>query len=602
MTELTCTIDTSQISTPYSDGGLVVITDDRRKAALSGEGKRYYDAAQSDRFGARHWSMANGLDAISTISPDLATVRNRCRLERRNNSQLAGIIETYANDIIGNGPTVQIGSYQRVEDRIRHWARRCDFSGQLSLAAFLRLCIYQLASDSGEVFIVKRYAADGRPTPQLIEADRVATPWGRTNGLGGNNTVIDGIEYNGQGQVLGYYVSREHPGAGWTFGKGYGEFDFVPVNEMIHYFRMERPGQHRGMPWITSALNTFGELRDYNQSVLKAARRAANISVLLKTDTMGDSAPLAAQTWTETEIPEDTMLTLPETWDAKQLDPKQPAVTFAEFHKAKLNEAARCLTMPFNIAACNSSGYNYSSGQLDHLSYFRVIEIIRRDIEDMILEPIIAEVIRWIVLTSGTSINAVNADRSYFWKNREHADPVKMANARKLRLESGTSSLADELATEGKDYQRVLEQLAVEKAMKKKLGLVEDKVDPDKRIESLSRAARAGIVVTINEGRAAIGLPEIADGDRPLRFNNEDILQYHIKLGVVTVNEVRSALGLEPLPDGDKIAQVLTAEQTAETADSGQQTADSGQQTADSEEEEELEEEEEAEEEMDTDG
>ncbi len=591
MSELTSTIDTTQISS-LSSGALAVVMDDRRDRKSAGTSKRYFEAAQSDRFGANHWAFANGLDAASTISPDLPTVRNRCRLERRNNSQLAGIVETYANDIIGNGPTVQIGSYQRVEDRIRLWARRCDFSGQLSLAAFLRLCIYQLASDSGEVFIIKRYAADGRPIPQLIEADRIATPWGKSSGAGGNNTVIDGIEYNGQGQVLGYWVSKNHPGASWLVNKGYGDFDFVPVNEMIHYFRIERPGQHRGMPWITSALNTFGELRDYNRSVLKSARRAANISVLLKTDQMGETAPLAAQTWTETEIPEDTMLTLPETWDAKQLDPKQPTVTYAEFHKAKLNEAARCLTMPFNIAACNSSGYNYSSGQLDHLTYFRVIEIIRRDLEDMILEPIISEVVRWIVLTSGVSVNALSSDRSYFWKNREHADPVKMEKAKEQRMANQTSTIADECAKEGKDYQRVLEQLAREKKLKKKLGLIEDKVDPDKRIESLSRAVRAGIAVTINEGRAAIGLPEIIDGERPLRFNNEDILQYHIENDIVTVNEVRAALGLEPIAGGNVGASVLLSSKALET---GSEEPEAGKKTAggetDATDEEEVEEE-----------
>ncbi len=35
---------------------------------------------------------------------------------------------------------------------------------------------------------------------------------------------------------------------------------------------------------------------------------------------------------------------------------EQPATTYAEFKREILNEIARCLNMPFNVAAGNSSG------------------------------------------------------------------------------------------------------------------------------------------------------------------------------------------------------------------------------------------------------
>ena len=49
---------------------------------------------------------------------------------------------------------------------------------------------------------------------------------------------------------------------------------------------------------------------------------------------------------------------------------QKPSTTYAEFKKELLNEIARCLNMPFNVAAGNSSGYNYASGRLDHQTYF----------------------------------------------------------------------------------------------------------------------------------------------------------------------------------------------------------------------------------------
>ena len=46
---------------------------------------------------------------------------------------------------------------------------------------------------------------------------------------------------------------------------------------------------------------------------------------------------------------------------------EQPTTTFAEFKHEILNKIARCLNMPFNVGAGNSSGYNYASERLGDL-------------------------------------------------------------------------------------------------------------------------------------------------------------------------------------------------------------------------------------------
>jgi hypothetical protein len=37
--------------------------------------------------------------------------------------------------------------------------------------------------------------------------------------------------------------------------------------------------------------------------------------------------------------------------------------------------------MPFNVAAGNSSGYNYASGRLDHQTYFKAIRVEQAQLE-----------------------------------------------------------------------------------------------------------------------------------------------------------------------------------------------------------------------------
>ena len=66
---------------------------------------------------------------------------------------------------------------------------------------------------------------------------------------------------------------------------------------------------------------------------------------------------------------------LPGGWRMGQIQAEQPSTTYGEFKKEILNEIARCLNMPFNVAAGNSSGYNYASGRLDHQIYYKSIRV-----------------------------------------------------------------------------------------------------------------------------------------------------------------------------------------------------------------------------------
>ena len=47
--------------------------------------------------------------------------------------------------------------------------------------------------------------------------------------------------------------------------------DVIDANAVIHWFRADRPGQHRGVPEITPALPLFAQLRRYTLAVLGAA-------------------------------------------------------------------------------------------------------------------------------------------------------------------------------------------------------------------------------------------------------------------------------------------------------------------------------------------
>jgi hypothetical protein len=87
---------------------------------------------------------------------------------------------------------------------------------------------------------------------------------------------------------------------------------------------------------------------------------------------------------------ERALVTMPGGWKMSQVQAEQPATTYAEFKKEILNEIARCLNMPFNVAAGNSVGYNYASGRLDHQTYFKAIRVKQVHLEAVVLDRILA--------------------------------------------------------------------------------------------------------------------------------------------------------------------------------------------------------------------
>ena len=100
---------------------------------------------------------------------------------------------------------------------------------------------------------------------QLIEADRVSGElrWFE------DDTSVDGISYDRWGNPTDYRVLKYHPGD-IRYMPG-DDAIHIPAEYMIHIYRQDRPGLHRGVPEITPALPLFAQLRRYNLAVLSTA-------------------------------------------------------------------------------------------------------------------------------------------------------------------------------------------------------------------------------------------------------------------------------------------------------------------------------------------
>jgi capsid protein len=166
---------------------------------------------------------------------------------------------------------------------------------------------------------------------------------------------------------------------------------------------------------------------------------------------------------------------MPGGWKMGQLKAEQPTTTYGEFKREILKEIARCLNMPYNVAAGDSSNHNYASGRLDHQTYFKSIRVEQRQLETTVLDRILAAWLDEAALIPGVLPDGIGPTGSlkhqWFWDGHEHVDPAKEARAQAIRLSSLTTTLADEYAKRGLDWETQLRQRAAEQQLLRELGL-----------------------------------------------------------------------------------------------------------------------------------
>lgn len=445
------------------------------------QSKSRYDAAQTNAGNRKHWELADSYSAAAANSLAVRkTLRERSRYEVANNGYARGIVNTKTNHVIGTGPRLQVETGDpELDEQIE--ASFCAWADEINLGAKLRTMQAAKIQD-GEAFAVfTTNQSLNHPVKldiRLVECDRITYPLMTPEYT---PTSVDGINYDSSGNPESYTVLRYHPGD--SLPVPMNQFDVVNADDMIHWFRADRPGQVRGIPEIMPALPLFAQLRRYTLATISAAETAASFAMVAQS-TLAPEDEQAPDPFEEIELTHGMLTVLPQGYSLGQVDPKQPVTGYKEFKWEILGEIGRPLDMPFNITACNSSSYNYSSGRLDHQVYYRGISIEQCDGERIVLNPIFAMWVQEAILQSGVSRSKEEDAALYgeprpepaalpisqtkpsewkvgwFWDGQQSAEPTKDATADQINLENGTTNEAELIARDGGDWRRVLRKKA----------------------------------------------------------------------------------------------------------------------------------------------
>lgn len=458
--------------------------------------KAKYDAAATTDENRRHWRNADDLSANAANNAEVRRLlRIRSRYEVANNSYAKGLVLTLAHDTVGTGPRLQMLTpdnilNRRVEQEFSQWCRN------VRLAEKLRTMRMARAAD-GEAFALltdnQALASAIKLDVQLIECDQVTTPDLSLKAL----RAIDGIRFDDDGNPVEFHILRDHPGDPQA---GIGlKYDRVPARNVIHYYRGDRPAQARGIPDITPALPLFAHLRRYTLAVITAAEIAALPGGVLYTDAPANGEAESVEPMDLIELERGMLMTMPGGWKVSQIQAQFPTTTYGEFKREILGEIGRCLLVPVNVLTGDSSRHNYASGRLDHQTYFKSIRVEQSHLEAVVMDRILEAWLAEAAMVPGLLPKLVRpslTQRTWMWDGTSHVDPLKEANAQSVRLASFTTTLADEYARMGLDWETQIRQRAKELALLNELGLmpestVIDEEEPDAEDQPQNRDTAA---------------------------------------------------------------------------------------------------------------
>ena len=179
-------------------------------------------------------------DAVKDLSPGvLRELRKNSRYLECNSPIYSGAVSRLTTLIVGTGIMATSASAdakwaKRATAEYARWCKRCDITRIDQMPARQQQIVRALIVD-GECFDLKTNdEIDGDEALQLLEAHQ-----------------IEDIICSDVGRPL-YYV----PVGAKKVKEGAVSPDWYPADRVIHYFRKLRPGQRRGKPLFTSAINT----------------------------------------------------------------------------------------------------------------------------------------------------------------------------------------------------------------------------------------------------------------------------------------------------------------------------------------------------------
>lgn len=474
----------------------------------SGYGRHGASYAKKSLIG---WLSA-GQDADADIVDQLSTLRNRSRDLYMGSPLATGALKTVRTNVVGSGLALNAQIDAKflglTEEQAKEWEENTErewrlWSESVNCDAERRQTFFQLQSlvllsalMSGDVFVTmpiiprKGCAYDLRIG--LIEADRVCDPLNAST----TANIVGGIEVGTYGETVAYWVAKRHPGAiprigqdlqqEWkrvlAFGTTTGRRNVLHIMADV-----ERPAQRRGVPMLAPVIEALKQLSRYSEAELMAAVVSGMFTVFVKSNT--PDSPLATAFNPAMQVDKDpsayemgngSIVALDEGEEVQIADPSRPNPNFDPFVIAICRQIGAALEIPYELLVKNFTA-SYSASRASLLEAWKMFRMRREWLVGNFCQPIYEEWLTEAVLKGRVqapgffddpAIRAAWCGADWYGDAQGQLDPLKEANAAKVRVDEGFSTREREAAElTGMKYDQVHAVRKREEAMRREDGL-----------------------------------------------------------------------------------------------------------------------------------
>jgi len=385
---------------------------------------------------------------------------------------------------------------EAIQDLWQGWTEEADVQGNLDFYGLQALVIRSMV-EGGEVLarFRNRLPQDGLIVPlqlQILEPEHLPYEDNRT--LDNGRVVAGGIELDQFERKAAYHLLKRHPGSSISFENSFDTVR-VPASEIMHVFKVLRPGQIRGEPWLSQIIVKMHDLDKYDDAeVLRQQLQAMYMAFVTKKE-QGNGPHDEDEDDLEFEMVPGNVVTLREGEEITFSDPPGTNPGYKTFMKTQLMIIAQGFGITYEQLSGDLEGVNFSSIRAGLLESRRMTEQWRQNtITHQFCRPVWS---RWMdqAFLAGKLdlpgyknplIRRKHQEVKWIPQSWKWVDPLKELNAIVIQIRAGLMSREQAARESGYELEVIDREIAIGNKNADELKLIYDS-DPRKMTKSGAR-------------------------------------------------------------------------------------------------------------------
>jgi lambda family phage portal protein len=452
---------------------------------------RAYDAAGTNS--SDDWKSAKSQSANMETRKAQKILRDRGRDAGRNNPYAIRGISAIVGNTVGAGILPEFSStssrqLKLVKEAWKKWGETtlCDAEKRHNFYG-MQAMVMRNVVESGEILYQKDQSEQKAWKLRLLESDFINSEVDKASLFNKeSNGLVQGIEVDDKMVPVAYHLYTSHP------------YDYtmipqtvrVPVEQIGHVFRQDRPGQLRGVSWLAPSLRILEDLKQFQEAVLIRSKGAASFMAFVEPAeseaALSESEKRDQRALDFELVPGMAKYLRP---GEKVTFPNLPTVdSYADFCRQHLRSASSALGITYEALTNDYSQVNYSSGRMGHLEMRKNVDMWRWQIMvPQFCEPAMQFFLQWASLTT-PGLDPRQIEVKWVPPAWSMIDPNKEYSALQLAVRNGFMSAPQAILELGGEPDETLDSI---EAWNEKLDERKIILDSDPRNTNSSGASQA---------------------------------------------------------------------------------------------------------------